>query len=293
MVVNSMTGFGRAELTSRVGTVTVEISGVNNRFLDISVRMPRQFSALEPRIRELVTAKLNRGNVVINIGLDEGAGALGRHRINEAAARSYLKHIKALQKELKLPGEVTMRDLLLLPDIAGPEQERVDMETVWEAFRKVIARALADMAQMRRSEGQAMLEDMRGRLAELTATVREILKQTANSVSVYRDKLAARINELLEPSQRGTLRLEEEIAVFAERTDITEECTRFLSHIDQYSAALKAKEPVGKRLNFILQEMNREANTIGSKCADFSITTLVIKLKEEVERLRELVQNVE
>ncbi len=291
--MNSMTGFGRAQLSSRLGRLTVEIASVNYRYLDVSVRLPRQLASLELRVRELVSSQVTRGNVTVNIGLDDVGGSTGRFSVNRTAAKAYVQQLRSLQKELKLEGDITLHDLIMLPEVAGSESQPLDLDEIWGFFGKGLTKALAELAAMRAREGQAMQKDMHKRLQLLRKTITSIRKQTSNAVQVYRDKLAARIHELLEPSQRANLRIEEEVAIFAERTDITEECTRFISHIEQYDEALKAQEPIGKRLNFILQEMNREANTIGSKCSDFSITALVISLKEEVEKLRELVQNVE
>lgn len=292
-MIYSMTGFGRAELSSRLGMLTVELSSVNNRFLELTIRLPRQYAPLEVRIKELVSRTLSRGQVTINVMLDEADDSPDKFQINAKAARAYWRQLKALQKELHIPGELSMEELLLLPDIAKPERQGRDMDAAWAVFQKGIEKALTALAAMRKKEGAAMAADMQKRLGILRDAVAQVQKRSANAVVFYREKLAARIAELLDPSFRTSARLEEEIAMFAERTDITEECTRLLSHIDQFRDALKLREPVGKRLNFILQEMNREANTIGSKCSDFGITTLAITLKEEIEKLRELVQNVE
>lgn len=292
-MIYSMTGFGRAELSSRLGTLTVEVSSVNNRFLDLTIRLPRQYAPLEVRVKDLVSQSLSRGQVTISILLDEVEESSDKFQINQRAARAYWRQLKALQKELHIPGELSMEELLLLPDIAKPERQGRDIDAAWAIFKKGIEKALVALAAMRKKEGAAMAADMQKRLSILRDAVAQVQKRSVNAVVLYREKLAARIAELLEPSFRSSARLEEEIAMFAERTDITEECTRLLSHIDQFRDALKLREPVGKRLNFILQEMNREANTIGSKCSDFGITTLAITLKEEIEKLRELVQNVE
>jgi uncharacterized protein (TIGR00255 family) len=289
----SMTGFGRAEVSSPVGSLTVELSSVNNRFLEMSVRIPRQLSLLEMQIRELISSRVNRGQINLSVTLDDTDAAVQRTLINTRLASAYAKQLKALQKELKLAGEVTMHDLVLVPDILKPDKERVDHEQVWKLVEKALTKALTDLIAMRKKEGQAMATDMQQRLVAMKKAITEIEKRSIGATEIYRDKLQQRISSLLESGQAEQLRLEEEIALFAERTDITEECTRLKSHIDLYQQALKMKEPAGKRLNFILQEMNREANTIGSKCSEFAISSLAISLKEEIEKLRELVQNVE
>lgn len=259
----------------------------------MSVRIPRQLSLLEGQIRELIASRINRGQINLSVTLDDTDAAVQRTLINKRLAAAYTKQLRALAKELKLEGDVSLEELVLIPDILKPDKERVDHAQVWKLLEKALNKALTDLIAMRKKEGQAMSTDMQQRLNGMKKSIVEIEKRSVGATEVYRDKLQQRIASLLESGQAEKLRLEEEIALFAERTDITEECTRLKSHIDLYQQALKMKEPAGKRLNFILQEMNREANTIGSKCSEFAISSLAISLKEEIEKLRELVQNVE
>lgn len=291
--MNSMTGFGKAESTTRVGKFTVEISSVNNRFLEISARLPRKYSLLEPRLRELINARLSRGKVSVYVGFEESETAPGKFLINKKAAKSYLRQLAQVRKEFQLDGEIAVRDLLMLPDIAELEPGALDENLIWSGIRRAAGKALAELISMRRREGSAMARDMKLRLKVIGRLIKEIAMDSSHSVEKYRQKLAARIEELLHSKAIDPGKLEQEVAFFAERSDISEECTRFLSHIDQYKSSLGLKEPIGKRLNFILQEMNREANTIGSKSSETKITSAVIALKEEIEKLRELAQNVE
>ncbi len=289
----SMTGFGKAEHSGKAGKFIVEISSVNNRFLEISAKLPRQFFTIEPRVRELVGKSLSRGKINIYVGFEEAAGSPNKYLINKVAAAAYHKQLKALKKELKITSDIDLRDLLLLPDVTRPEVESVDEDLIWAGLQKVVEKSLHDLVAMRRKEGDAMGRDMKKRLAILSEQVKKVEKLTSGAVEKFREKLQKRIEELTAASAADPSRLEEEIALMAERTDVTEECTRFLSHIEQYEGTLNSTEPVGKKLNFILQELNREANTIASKCSDLNISTIVISIKEEVERLREQVQNVE
>lgn len=289
----SMTGFGRAKLTTLFGTLNVELTSVNNRFLEMSIRLPRQLMPLENKVRELIASKISRGQVNLSISLDESDSANHRPLINKKLASAYARQLKALQKELGIAGEVTVADLLAVPDILKPDKESLDLDAAWSAINKALSKAFMEMLLTRRKEGLAMARDMAQRLKAMRATITQVEKLSVNSVENYREKLNQKIGSLLDPAQRNQLRVEEEIALLAERTDITEECTRLKAHIDLFQQTLKMKEPAGKRLNFILQEMNREANTIGSKCSEFSISSLAIALKEEIEKLRELVQNVE
>jgi uncharacterized protein (TIGR00255 family) len=291
--MNSMTGFGKAEIHSKAGDFTVEISSVNSRFLEVSARLPRQFSLLEHKLRELVNSRLNRGKVNVFVGFTPAENAPGRYRLSESAIRTYHRQLVAVKKTLKLSDEIGLSDLLALPDIAQPEETAADDDLIWSGMRKAADKALGDLIRMRRREGTAMAQDMKQRLKVIAVVVKEIVADSSLVVEKYRRRLTSRIGELVEPSAYDPGRLEQEIAVFAEKSDISEECTRLSSHLSQYKRSLGAKEPVGKRLNFILQEMNREVNTIASKCPETRITTAVIVLKEEIEKLRELVQNVE
>ncbi len=291
--MESMTGFGRAELTTRAGKFKVEISSVNNRFLEMSVRMPRQFSAFEPSLRELISGQLNRGKVYLFIGFERPDTSPDKYPINKKAARAYYEQLKALQRKLKLSGEIQLRDLLLLPEIGTPEREDFDEDLIWSGMQRVVSKAITELSRMRRREGAAMARDMAQRLKVLIGFTKQIITMSAGSAISHRDRLTTKINDLLDRPGPDNGRLEEEIAIIAEKTDISEECTRLLSHFDQARGNLKSKEPSGKKLNFILQEMNREANTIASKAADIEITRASISVKEEIEKLRELVQNVE
>jgi len=291
--MNSMTGFGRAELDSKFGRFTIEVSSVNNRFRELTVRLPRPLSAIEPKVREQVNAVVQRGKVTVFVNLIKPEESPDVPTINKAAARSYFKQLRELQKELKINGDITIADLLVLPDIATPAREEPDLERCQDLVSKGLAKALKGFLAMRSKEGSAMATDMRKSLKIVTDLVKRVEKKTADSVKHYADKLETRIEELMAAPLRDSVRLEEEIAIFAERTDINEECIRFRSHVVQFRETLKERGAIGRRLNFLLQEMNREANTIGSKCSDFDISSVAIALKEEIEKLREQVQNVE
>jgi uncharacterized protein (TIGR00255 family) len=291
--MNSMTGFGKAESITKIGKFTLEISSVNNRFLEVSARLPRQYSLLEHRLRELVSARLTRGKVSLYVGFEELDAAPGKYLINRKAAKSYLRQLNEVKKELRLSGQIDLHDLLLLPEISQAEPEALDEELVWSGVKKAADKALVELILMRRREGAAMARDMNQRLRIINRLVKKITKGSTNSVEKYRRKLSTRIEELLQSKEVDPERLEQEVALFAERSDISEECTRLMSHIQQFQKSVNLNEPVGKRLTFILQEMNRETNTIGAKCSEAEIASAVIAAKEELEKLRELAQNVE
>jgi uncharacterized protein (TIGR00255 family) len=291
--MNSMTGFGRAEADSKYGIFTVEVSSVNNRFLELFVRLPRNLTVLEPQVREMVNSVVQRGKVSLFVNLAENGQTQGDAFINMKLAASYYRQLQKLKRELKLKGDVELEDLLMLPDVTRPASGEMVLDEVWPVIEKATAKALKAMVAMRAREGKAMAADVRIRLKTMATLMRDIEKDTADSVKTYASKLSVRIDELLNGRKPDQVRLEEEIAIFAERTDITEECIRFSSHMDQFLNTLKQTDAIGRRLNFILQELNREVNTIGSKASDFGISAGVISLKEEIEKLREQVQNVE
>lgn len=289
----SMTGFGRAVKKTKAGAWSVEIATVNNRFLEYSVRLPRHLNALEMPVRQLIGGQLQRGKVSVSINLEEGDGAESRYPINVKAALAYHRQLEQLRKKLKISGEVTLAHLVALPAVAQSDKEDASEEAAWKELKPVVQKALADLSAMRKKEGDALGKDMKKRLAAARKLINRVEKDSPKVVLAMREKLLARLNELIQDPLKKELRLEEEVAYIADRTDVAEECIRFRSHLEQYAETLDRSEPIGKRLNFILQEMNREVNTIGSKCSDISIASTVIALKEEVEKLREQVQNVE
>lgn len=289
----SMTGFGRAVKKTKSGAWSVEIATVNNRFLEYSVRVPRHLNALEMPIRQLIGEQLQRGKVSVSVNLDEGDGAENRYPINVQAAEAYYMQLEQLRKKLKISGEITIGHLVALPAVIQPDKEEATEDAVWKELKPVVQKALSDLSAMRKKEGEALGKDMKKRLAEARKLINKVEKDSPKVVLAMREKLLARLNELVADPLKKELRLEEEVAYIADRTDVSEECIRFRSHLEQYAETLDRSEPIGKRLNFILQEMNREVNTIGSKCSDIAIASTVIALKEEVEKLREQVQNVE
>lgn len=291
--MNSMTGFGKAERKSADGAIVVEVSTVNNRFLEFSLRAPRQFSGLEARVREQIQSALSRGKVNVHINYDRRHSEYGEYHFNDVAADAYLKQIKAYQKKRKLSGEVSISDLLSLPEVSRAPQDDLSDNQIWKVLKPALVDALAELSKMRKREGGKLAADMRTRLKRIGTELKKIEKLAKSTVSERRDKLRERVAELLNGSEMNKQRLEEEISLLAERTDISEEITRMFAHLKHFDADLKKTDAVGRRLNFLLQEMNREVNTIGSKSANLNVSEKVISLKEEIEKIREQVQNVE
>lgn len=291
--MNSMTGFGKAELKTKTAKFTIEISSVNNRYLEISPRMPRQFFPLESKVREYLKSNLSRGKINLYIGFEESGENGRKYAINKDAARSYFKQLTIMKNELKISGDISIKDLILFPEVARIENGAVNDKKIWVDLKKVLESAVKSLLTMRQKEGSALSRDMKQRLTHLSSTLKKIKGLSKLTVANYRERLNKRVSDIMKAPLSESNRLEEEIAIMAERSDITEECTRFISHLDQYKSALNEKGAVGKKLNFILQELNREANTIASKCVDINIAKYVITVKEEIEKLREQVQNIE
>ena len=292
-MVASMTGYGRAELVEENLKATVEISSVNNRFCEIQFRLPKQLSPLESKLKEMILSSIGRGKISFALGWEETSPVASYAKLNEEAADVYFNIMKQLKERYGLSGDVRLDQFFGLPDLVKEEKEEPDREKAWEVVSEVTRRALEEFNRMREAEGAKLAQDLAERVARLEETIPEIERLTPKSIDNHRKKLKTRIAELLDNMVVDQHRIELEVALMAEKCDVAEECVRFRSHNQQFLSALKEDRPVGKRLNFLLQEMNREANTIGSKTADAEISQKVIFLKEEIERIREQVQNIE
>ena len=288
----SMTGFGRAEHENDKGRITVEINTVNSRFLDFQIRMPRSFSPLENDIKTLLTTKFNRGKVVVNISIDNNS-VPEQISLDEEKVESYLKIYDLLKEKFNLSGDLSFREFVSLPDLIKLEKADEDLEEVWKVLKATVETAADQVLEMRKNEGSNLAKDMIERAAVLKKVLAEIEKLAPENVKEYKTKLEERILKILNDSPVDQQRLATEVAMFADKSDITEECIRFRSHLEQLEESLSSGKPIGKKLNFIMQELNREANTTGSKALHYEISKRVISIKEEIERLREQIQNIE
>jgi uncharacterized protein (TIGR00255 family) len=292
-MVASMTGYGTAELVQENLKAMVEISSVNNRFCEIQFRLPKHLSPLEPKLKEMILSKITRGKVSFMLNWEEAVPVESFVKLNEEAADVYFNIMKQLKERYGLAGDIRLDQFFNLPDLVKVEKAETDLELAWGVVSGITQQALEEFNRMRKAEGKKLAQDMTERISALNQTILKIKKLTPKCTQAYRQKLESRIKELVDNSKVDQHRLELEVALMAEKSDITEECVRFKSHNDQFLSALKEHAPVGKRLTFLLQEMNREANTIGSKAADAEISQKVIFLKEEIEKLREQSQNIE
>ncbi|MCK4403454.1 MAG: YicC family protein [candidate division Zixibacteria bacterium] len=292
-MIASMTGYGRAELVEENIKAAVEISSVNNRFCDIQFRLPKNLSPLESKLKEIILSTITRGKINFTLNWEETSPVASYVKLNEEVADVYFNIMTQLKQRFGLSGEIRMDQFLSLPDLVKVEKEEPELNKAWEIVRKITSQALEEFNQMRKAEGAKLAQDLLERVARLEETIPEIERLTPKSIDNYRKKLKSRIKELIDNSTVDEHRIELEVALMAEKCDVTEECVRFRSHNNQFLFALKEDVPVGKRLTFLLQEMNREANTIGSKAADAEVSQKVIFLKEEIEKIREQVQNIE
>ena len=293
--MKSMTGFGRGNATGEEFNVAVEIKTVNNRYLDIHLRISQELAPLEMNIRKLVSTRLSRGRVDLNINLERTGETT--YEVNRQLISGYVSALRDIQKEFNLLGDVDINTLTRLPGALGTARSGVD-ESISKGITRAIGEALDDLEQMRASEGAALAAEMRVRLAKIEAEVPVIENAAAGIVDVYQQRVQKRIAELLSRGDSQSIqldagRLAQEVAYLADRSDITEELARLRSHLEQFRAALEADGEVGKRLDFLLQELNREANTVLSKSTEIAIKDAGLVIKAEVEKLREQVQNVE
>ncbi len=296
-MLTSMTGFGRGEHTGEFGiSVTAEIRSVNSRFLETSVRLPRTMSEREFEVREIIRKGLGRGKINLNVTITSGDDAASvALTVNEVAARGYFLLLDKLRTVAGVTAEITLRDLTSFNDVfisdgAGTDRAVEEWNVVQESIRK----AIDSLNGMRQQEGAELEKDFRNRIANLESIVTAVEQQSKDAAKDEYTALKQRVAELIGDSAvLNSERLELEIALLAERLDITEEIVRFRSHIKFFLEALESKEPSGRKLNFLLQEMNREINTMGSKSTNAAIAHVVVGAKEEMEKIREQVQNIE
>lgn len=289
-----MTGFGRGAASGDEFTVAVEIKTVNNRYLDIHLRLSQELSAIETVIRRRVGTRLSRGRVDLNINLERTGSTT--YEVNKPLIAGYVNALRDMQQQFGLPGEIDVNLVARLPGALTPARDGVNTVNM-DGLESALDEALDNLERMRESEGAALAAEMRVRVAKLEAELPVIEAAASGLVDAYRQRLQKRIAELIarggQAIELDAGRLAQEVAYLADRSDITEELARLRSHLEQFRAALDVSGEVGKRLDFLLQELNREANTVLAKSTEVSIKDAALAIKAEVEKLREQVQNVE
>ena len=293
--MNSMTGYGRGECSRDGFKITVELSSVNRKQGEISVLLPRELEVLEAQIRDAVNNSISRGRITARVTLHAAEGrAAARVRLNAPLARAYLRELNRLARDLKISGPVTLDLLARAPGVFETDDQPADAEDFWPAVETALQAALRTLLKMRQREGAHLATDLTARVAAMRKSVAQIRTHAPRVQKRYRDQLIQRVKEAGVPLPAADdERLLKEVVYFADRSDISEELTRLQSHFQQFDDCRASREPVGRVLDFLAQEMNREINTIGSKANDSVISRAVVTLKTELEKFREQAQNVE
>lgn len=292
-MANSMTGFGRGTYTSDEYNITIDIKSVNHRYLDVYFKVSKTYAFLEERLRREIAGKIARGKLDIAINVERIATPEVKVELNRPLVQAYLTAFEEMKSAYQLQGDVSIQSLITLPDIfvaASPEE---DQEKLEQAVVTALNQALVMMTRMREAEGRQLVDDLQQKLAVLREYYGEITALAPSVVISYKDKLAKRVQELVGDIEIDPGRLALEVAIFADRSDISEELTRLESHLQQFQKTLELSEPIGRKLDFLVQELNREINTIGSKANDLQIAQIVINFKAELEKIREQIQNLE
>jgi uncharacterized protein (TIGR00255 family) len=292
-MVNSMTGYGRAARTINGREIMVEIRAVNHRYFEVSARLPRAFSYLEENMKRQVQGCVSRGKLDMSLAVTNAEAPGAAVELDMKLAKSYAEAMARISAELGLPGEVNAGLIARMPDVFLVRREVPDEEQIWMDVGQVLREALERFCSMRAAEGQKLQADIEGRLAVIEGRLADIEAQSGDRLSRYRDRLAARMKAVLEESGIDEARILLEAAIYADKSAVDEETVRLRSHLSQFAGIFAAAEPVGRKLDFLVQEMNREINTIGSKAGDISITSAVVDVKAEIEKIREQIQNIE
>ncbi len=292
-MVKSMTGFGRGENVGKLKQVTAEIKSVNHRYIEVSVKMPRQYSLLDETVRRTVMNHITRGRVEVYLKIENTSPPEPQVQVDNELALAYYKALKELADTTHASMDIGVSSLAQLPDVLKVLEPEEDLEVVGQDILAAVEEALVKLVKMREIEGQKLESDLVQRLELLADLNNKVAERSPLVVSQYKEKLQSRIQELLDGGQVDEARLAMEVAIFADRACIAEEIVRINSHLDQFRHILQEDRPIGRKLDFLLQELNREVNTIGSKANDLEITQLVVEMKSELEKLREQVQNIE
>ena len=292
-MVKSMTGYGRAEESVNGCTITVELRSVNNRYLDCNVRIPRLYLFAEDAIKARVQNTISRGKVDVFVTLDNAGADKVQVSVNKPVADGYYAALKSLAEEYHLSDDISVSLLSRFPEVLLAEKAEEDVEQMAKDICSVLDRALADFDQMRTREGERLRDDILSRADIIEAKVALVEERSPQTVSEYRARLEAKMNEVLANTQLDPARILTEAAIFADKIAVDEETVRLRSHIGQLREMLAKGGAIGRKLDFLIQEFNREANTIGSKCSDIEIARHVVDVKAEIEKIREQVQNIE
>ena len=291
-MIKSMTGFGRGNYENDGRIYSIEIKSVNHKYTDINVRIPRFLNSMEDKIRKKISSAISRGKVDVFVNFENYSNKGTKIRINKDLAKEYISELKKLSEETGVRFDIRVIDVSKLPEILKIE-DIDDDELIARELMQALDEAIENFIKMREIEGEKLVQDIEKRIYLIQEKVNEITDFSGNIVEEYMKKLEIRVNELLKPGTVDENRLMQEIVIFSDKSSIEEELTRLRSHISQFLTLIKKESPIGKKLDFLIQEMNREINTIGSKANCLEITNRVIEIKTEIENIREQIQNIE
>lgn len=293
-IIKSMTGYGRGDSIKDSYRIKVEIKAVNHRYNEISVRMPRHISYLEESLKKLVKEKVSRGKVDVYINLEYIKESAIEVKVDIPLAKSYKKELENLIEELNLEDTVRLNNLLNISEIVKTERKELDEDLIWDCINEAMTIALENMVLMREKEGAELKTDMISKLENIETSIFHIVERSPSVVIEYKEKLKERIQDLLDNNiSLDEDKISSEVAFFADKSSIDEEIVRLKSHIKRFYNILDESDPIGRKLDFLIQELNREINTIGSKANDVIISKYVVELKSELEKVREQIQNIE
>lgn len=292
-MIRSMTGFGRAELAEAGYQVTCEIRGVNHRFFDFNLRIPRRYASLEDKVREIVKGAVARGRIDVSMNIVKTADLSRELKVDNALAMTYYKSLKDLADFLHLSPDFRVTDVFRMPEVFSLEEAEESLETLWKVMEVAVNQALGELVAMREREGQALTVDILERTASVLASTEAIEERSPQVVKEYAERLKKRIADIAADVNVDEARVAQEVVVFADRSSITEEIVRLKSHCGQMKSLFQSSEAVGRKADFLVQEMFREVNTIASKANDLVISQTAVDLKAELEKIREQLQNIE
>ena len=292
-MIKSMTGFGSAKGTVEGLNITVELKSVNNRYLDVSVRMPRSFMFAEEAVKSAVQKHISRGKVDVFVSVDSsGAGDI-TVKVNEALLKGYIDAVRSISEEYSLPADMSAFGVSRFPDVLSVEKKDLDADAISAGIVDITEHALNDFDAMRLREGEKLRDDVLGRLETISGFVADVETKSPETVKEYRARLEAKMAEVLGSAGIDENRILAEAAIFADHIAVDEETVRLRSHMSQLRKMINGSSPTGRKIDFLIQEFNREANTIGSKCQNSDIAHTVVDLKSEIEKIREQIQNIE
>ena len=292
-MIKSMTGYGSAKGTAEGLEITVELKSVNNRYLDTSVRLPRSFIFAEDAVKSAVQSHISRGKVDVFVMVDSSAAGDMTVKVNEALLKGYIEAIGHISGEYSLTNDLTALSVARFPDVLSIEKKDMDAEQIAAAISEIAERALKDFDEMRIREGEKLRDDVMNRLETIDALVKAVEEKAPETVKEYRARLEQKMAEVLSASGIDESRILTEAAIFADHIAVDEETVRLRSHMSQLKTMINGSSPTGRKIDFLIQEFNREANTIGSKCQSSDIAHVVVDLKSEIEKIREQIQNIE